>query len=198
MIPLAEQFDLKVILEKQEEYDAANLFGFIAFTSSSANIVKVLRDEDYWSSFDEDSKGWLIFSVKPLERPIFPEPPPGPIYEMVPVWKEPNANKEFIKFFELESTRELPLFIIFAIVEGEIQKFPFRIDDSTVDAAYDSIRNIIKDVTAALNGIETQYLKTSNVLGVIERGVKWPRDNKASLERLKPILGLAKSAKAWF
>ncbi len=198
MIPIAKTFDLKTILKTQEQYESANIFGFIAFTKSDANVVKVMRDEDYWDSFDEDSKGWLIFSVKPLEKGSvrLPNYPEGTMGMMVPIWDEPNANKEYIKLFGLKDTQKLPLFIVFAVIDNEIQKFTFQIKDESVDEANNSIRCIIRDITAHLNGVLPEYRQSENVYGVIERGVKGPREFKEFLAKLKPIYNTVQSVKS--
>lgn len=194
MIPLEKEFDLKTVLTTQKKYNAANIFGFIAFTDSHANVKKVLRDEDYWHAFNEDSPGWLVFSVKPLEKGkkrISGPSNSGLLGMMVDVWDEPNANKEFVHFFELTNTEKLPLFIIFSVIDGSIQKFSSQINDSSIDLAYNSIRGIIKDITASLNGVDPEYRQSETIYGVIERGVKWPRDNKVSLERFMNFVDIA-------
>jgi hypothetical protein len=178
MIPLDGEFDLKTVLNTQKHWGAANIFGFIAFTNSDADVIKVLRDHDYWNSFNEDSNGWLIFSVKPPQTGMihYPEFPMGMMGAMVEIWNEPNANKEFLKLFDLEDTRMLPLFIVFAVIDNEIRKFTLRIKDGDVEEVYNSIKGIIRDVTFHLNGVWPEYRQSDNVYGVIESGVKFPRD----------------------
>ena len=42
-----------------------NICGCIMYTVANPNIIKVLRDTDYWQCFDFISNKWPIFALKP-------------------------------------------------------------------------------------------------------------------------------------
>jgi hypothetical protein len=135
--------------------------------SLSLSCVVGLLDKIYWSALNDISGPlWAIIAVKPSEgRYEYPKFPPGTLGYMVPIWKEPRENKELIEEFELESTEELPLFICFSHdSDGNILKNSLSIDDSTVDNAYNSLKNHISLITKAVTGIAAE--NRSNPLGV--------------------------------
>lgn len=84
----------------------SRIAGFILYTRKHANVVKILKDDDYWNSLDELSgPNWPIFAVRPLESRCFSlrgRYDPGTISMMVPTYHEPNANRRVLKYFGLE------------------------------------------------------------------------------------------------
>ena len=69
---------LSRLVEEYRNTDGlADIFGLILYTDENANLKKVLRDKDYWDSFDETSgKKWAVFSVRPIKGSVeLPNPP---------------------------------------------------------------------------------------------------------------------------
>ena len=132
---------LKKLVEQYRHKDEiAEIFGVIIYTDKHANIKKVLRDEDYWNSFDELSgPHWLIFSIRPVPgKYVYPSPPPGVRVRarMVPVWKEPKENMKLLAEFELDYTSDDPQFLVFADGgEDGILKHSLRLKDYSIDNA---------------------------------------------------------------
>lgn len=98
-----------------------DIFGVILYTDLHANIKKVLRDQDYWSSLDELSgNNWAVFCIKPeAGRLDYADSRPGQLGLMIPVWKEPEENMSLLEEFEIDSTRDLPLLLVFTIASRE-------------------------------------------------------------------------------
>ncbi len=135
----------------------ANLYGVILYTNSHAYVAKVLSDPIYWSALDEISgQQWSVFATKVAQgRYKLPTPPANTMVLMIPVWKEPAANKELLHMFQLENTKSLPLLAIFAADEdGTIEQTVIPLSDSSLESAYESIQSILKTVADAIRQVE--------------------------------------------
>ena len=175
MFPIYAQLDAKICKHHLDIKQTANVFGFIAYTETNPNIVKVLRDEDYWNSFNKLSDGWIVYAIKPpkIGSYVSPDLPEGAMGMMIPLWKEPEANVEFIKTFGLEDTSILPCFIAFAINEkGGFDQIIYRLDDVTVDAAYQSISKIIKVITKTSQVILPEYKTSPGVFREVKKQIE--------------------------
>ncbi len=159
-------------------------FGLILYTDEHANIVKVLRDDDYWKSFNEVSgPNWAVFSIKPEKGHFdFPNFRPGEMGFMVPIWKEPVKNKALLREFDLKSTEKLPLFLIFTHAVGEILQIPMEIDDGSINKAYASIKEVIKIASKAIEGVSQENYK--NPEGVFT-ALHHAMSNHKDMRRLK-------------
>lgn len=153
-----------------EEYKSrngvANIFGVILFTNLNPNIKKVLRDEDYWQSYEEiTGDRFCVFSVKPIKGEYaVSSPPEGLSAFMIPIWKEPSENKKLLKLFELEDTKNLPMLLLFTHVQGEYLKIELKLDDSTQDSAQNSIKEQLEFCVNVLSLIRKENLKNSSGL----------------------------------
>jgi hypothetical protein len=158
----------------------ASVFGIVLFTDSHAHVKKVIYDDDYWRAMDEVSGDrWAIFSTR-AEPGGFSLPPskPGIIAMMVPVWREPNSNKELLDTFELESTERLPCIIAFAKdKDGMLLKNVMRIEGSTEQEAFNSLKDHIQTVTDALSVVTPENLKNpAGVYSAVSLAVTHAKD----------------------
>lgn len=153
-----------------EEYKGkegvAQLFGVLLYTDQHPNIKKVLRDDDYWLSFNElTGERFCVFSVKPAkgkyETPTFPK---GFIGMMVQIWKEPAENKKLIELFEIEDTKDIPMLLLFTEIKGEFLKIELKLDDSSRDAAYSSIKEQLEFSCNGLSRIKEENLNNPSGL----------------------------------
>jgi len=62
-----------LVVQYRADQTLADIFGVILYTDTHANIKKVLRDEDYWRSFDEVSGRRLAVFFHSGGRPATPE-----------------------------------------------------------------------------------------------------------------------------
>lgn len=141
----------------------ANIFGIILYLDANPHIKKVLLDKDYWSALNEISGPiWAIFSIKPETGRFGQRGPSGEtIGFLVPVWKEPAANKPIIDEFELGSTKDLPLLLIFTHDDEEnILKLTIKLDDESTQSSYNSLKNAIQTVADAVEGVLPEYRKS--------------------------------------
>lgn len=159
----------ELVTEYRSDPSKVNMFGVVLYTDSHPHIKKVLRDCDFWLALNELSgPDWAIFSIRPKQgtysMPDF-YPEPGVFYQLVQVWKEPQENKELLEYFGIESTKRLPLLIVFTHDENnEILKIEWELDDSTVDTSYKSLSTGIKTVREAINNVDPRYKKYANGL----------------------------------
>lgn len=138
------------------------IFGAIIYSDRHPYIKKVLKDEDYWRALDEISgQRWAIFSARAIEghTEIKGGGPPGSLSMMISVWVEPRENRKLIEYLQLDSTQK-PAFIIFTRLKtGEILKSILNLDDSSPENAYEKLRQIIDDLTSAVEKIENENIK---------------------------------------
>jgi hypothetical protein len=145
--------------------EVADIFGVILYTDEHANIKKVLRDEDRWTAFDKISGlHWIIFAIRPYKgEMVCPQKPPGTSARLVPIWKEPEENKELLEMFEIESTEKLPLLLVFVEdEEGKILKCSLKLKDSSIDNAYGSIKEALHLITNAVERVLPENRKISS------------------------------------
>jgi hypothetical protein len=170
----SKMINLNITEEFRINEKQAKIFGFILYSDSHSNIKKVLRDDDHWSSFNEDSNGWIIFSIKPREGQLkYPNFPEGTIGMMIPVWKEPSENKKILEFFGLQDTRVLPCFVAFTIKENkELSRVSYKLDDDSYDNARNSIKKIINEITATVDNILPEYKDTDSVYREVTKTIE--------------------------
>lgn len=140
----------------------ASLYGVVLYTDLHANIKKVLGDPDYWDAFHEASgPRWAVFSIRAKpRRMVVPDSPDGSIGYMVPVWKEPRENRALLEAFELDSTEALPALVVFTqCADGRVLRSVQRLEDTSVDAAYQSLRTALAVVSKALEGVREENLR---------------------------------------
>lgn len=82
---------------------------------------------------------------------------------MIPVWKEPSANKELLADFELESTSRLPLLVVFALdASGNVRRSLLKLSDESVQDAYNSIKSALATVQQTLEKISPENLPVAD------------------------------------
>lgn len=146
----------------EKDPSIVKIFGAIIYSDRHPHIKKVLKDEDYWRALDEISgQRWAIFSARATEghTEIKGGGPPGSLSMMISVWVEPIENRKLVEYLQLESTQK-PAFIIFTRLKtGEILKSILNLDDSSPENAYKRLRQIIDDLTSAVEKIENENIK---------------------------------------
>ncbi|WP_455623885.1 hypothetical protein [Parabacteroides sp.] len=166
MIALKEQFGIETIKGMCQNY-TSRIFGFIMYTRSHSYIVKVLRDNDFWNELDEISgANWPIFSIKPLEEHYYkmPSMPRDAMCQMVPIRVEPNENREFLDFFSLKESSDLPCFIVFIWNEDDkIEQITWKLSNASEREAFDSIREIVTLVSETEAQVLPRYKRSVNI-----------------------------------
>lgn len=137
----------------QQNEGVVDIFALILYTNEHPHVVKVLRDEDYWAAFNELSgKNFAVFSVKPDAGEMrVPKPQLGYVGFIVPVWYEPDDNRSILEELCIDSTRDLPMILVFCEAEDdEIWQLQIGINDKTMELAYESIRETLTLLCGAI------------------------------------------------
>ena len=148
--------------------DLVDLFGLILYTDANPNLVKVLNDEQYWKSFNIISgTRWLVLSARIVEghREV-PQMQVGALGSLVPAWLEPPENKALLEEFGLETSRDLPLLLLFTWDQDTKQVLQLRIEikDDTVDVAQKAVREVICRVTEVIERTDPKYRNNAQEL----------------------------------
>jgi len=182
---------------RQAAPDSPPLFGVVLYTDAHANIKKVLRDQDYWEALNEMSgQQWAVFAVRAHPgRWDLPKVPPGSFGLFHPVWKEPAANHELLAAFEIDDTSILPTLVVFALENAEsLRRIVIKLDDSTPEAAFESLRKSVQTVAAALQAVAPQGRTAPGLLlAAVENAVQRYRNK----ERLKSAYAVLKELRDW-
>jgi hypothetical protein len=175
----------------------ANLYGVIIYTDVHAYTKKVLKDDDFWEALHEISgPQWVVFATRAIKGYYdVQSAPPGTLGMMRMVWKEANENKELLSTFEMESTAQLPVVVVFAQnSEGQVYKNVLSIDDSSEENAFKSIKGILSTVAAALEDVASENLQAgTNVFHAVGYSLKGYKE----WQMMKKGFLLAGKIKSW-
>ena len=151
MRQLDKEFGMKVI---NDCHSKSNIYGFILYSETNYNVVKVMRDTDFIAALHVISgPNWPIFFVSPLEKKIDEFITSGSqdtIGFSYCVSKETKYNRSALDFFKLtNSDKDLPCFVVFSIDPknpDEIYQRTYRISGKTEDEIKQSIEMIVSTI----------------------------------------------------
>ena len=174
--------ELSQLLNENKDYP---LWGILLFTDVHANIIKTLRDVDYYRALNEITGSELaLFTTILFPQELeMPDRNPYALYDMMPIWKEPRENKKIFPWFNIKDRSELPLLVIFGHADGNFYYQKFSIQDSSVEDAFNSLRS-------ALSRISTIIEKNRKNYGVADpkeifKQAQWEIKKLATKEKLK-------------
>ena len=159
-----------------DDLDLFRICGLILYTEKNPYVKKVLRDDDFWKSFDcLSGNNWPVFAVQPLKS--------GQVADtdlcsdtsyMAKIWNE-KENMPILKDLEIKDS-QLPLFIAFMWDnKNELKSVSIPIHGRNVDEVYHSIADIVKTIAKTVLDIFPENKGTENVF----------RNVKSALEALK-------------
>lgn len=183
-----EDFE-SLVTSLEKDKSIASVFGVLIYTDSHPNVKKVMRDDDYWTAFDEiTGEKFVVLSVKPkVGKYGYPSPPPGVLCKMMPIWKEPRDNLKLIKAFEIGSTEQLPMLLIFARVGGDVLKIEIGINEDSVSSAYISIKQSLEFCSKVISGIKVENLNNPEGLYA---SFALQNDHRVRINKIKSCLNL--------
>lgn len=163
------------------------------YTRRHSYIIKVLRDNDFWNELNEISgPNWPIFSIKPLQEGEYKMPgnDRGIISSMmVPIWKEPNENRKYLKFFSLEESKDLPCFIAFIWKDNdELEQVTWKLSNNSEQEAFDSIREVVNIISQTETLILPEYKRTENIFRNVRQNIEGVKSKRQLITRVKKIL----------
>lgn len=144
MFPIPPKSEIQLIKNLAQESEI-RACGFILFTRAHADVIKVLRDPDYWNELDFISGiHWPIFAVKPLEKKA--------------VNSDPQANLEILEYFGLEDSDDTPCFVLFTWDDNDnLVRETYKIPLGSVDIVHNELRDIITSIAKVINQILPDY-----------------------------------------
>jgi hypothetical protein len=158
------------------------VYGIIGYSDNHANIKKALRDNDYWMAFDAESgPQWAVLAVRARQGHYsYPSSSPGTLACMIPIWREPAANREILEELQIDSTSKFPALIVFAYGSDNIVvRSIVPLDDSSIEQSYLSIKKALETVRTALEHVYPQYLRTEGAYRAVENALsnakEWER-----------------------
>lgn len=183
-----------LVHEYKSNNEVAQMFGVVLYGDEHPNLIKVLCDERYWTAFNKiTGEDFAVFSIRPAQgEHSSPKFPGGSMSMMVPIWVEPEENREIIELFELESTQNLPMLLLFTEVNGAYLSIQLPIEESTVDIAYKSIREQLEFSCSAISGVRRENLKNPKGLYA---ALSLRQDNRLKWKLFKQGVGLYKYLK---
>lgn len=192
MIALKDEFGIQH-LKGVCERATSRIYGFIMYTRRHSYIIKVLRDNDFWNELNEISgPNWPIFSIKPLQEGEYKMPgnDRGIISSMmVPIWKEPNENRKYLKFFSLEESKDLPCFIAFIWKDNdELEQVTWKLSNNSEQEAFDSIREVVNIISQTETLILPEYKRTENIFRNVRQNIEGVKSKRQLITRVKKIL----------
>jgi len=151
---------MKEIFEEkiQDIIDTSEIktFGIIVYTDENPNIVKLLKDDDYWNALVSSSgKKFTLFAVKPKKGYAeFPKMQSNTMGFMQAIWKEPKDNLELLSILEVKSTQNLPLFFLFTKVGKYLLKNNISINDNDIGSALKQLQSIFYKIDKVIQSIK--------------------------------------------
>jgi len=138
-------------------------FGVILFTDAHPNVRKVIEDNACCKALNKISGSkWTIFAARAIQGwSKMPEYPPGTFGFMYLRWHEPRENQELINVLGLDSTKDIPCLIMLfpdSKKQDEYLTCSEKLLDTSIDAAYESIRVVVSSVTEAIENVLPEIL----------------------------------------
>ena len=123
-----------------------SLYSILMFTNAHPHVIKLLKDQEYYKALDEITGPEIALFYTCLIQGYYETPklPPGRLGFLVPIWKEPSANKKLLSLFDMSDSRELPCIITFLFESGKIHYTKSKIDNQSTQETFNSIDRILK------------------------------------------------------
>lgn len=182
--------DIKKETKELFQLEKINIFAAIVFTDKDEFLSQVLvskENDDLFTALNAiTDKNLLVYSVK-LEHGKygFPELPPGIFGYMVPVWKEPLKNSNFLKQFELSNSEDLPIILFWCFDEkGEVRQKTVSLSKNYTNKneAYLDLKKYFKAASDTINFISPENLLTPNVFRNVDDTIDTLENKKRILE----------------
>lgn len=156
--------NLKSAIEREITENDTKLYGVILFTRKHPFISQMLKEEEFYTSLDLRSNEDIDIFVTMRKEGEWrtPEPLPGTMQFLKPIWIEPKENEELFSVFNIDTSDSLPLFVLFGGMEdaNENLKFSFynktKIKTTSKETAYQSIEDTLTIVTKVIEKLKAK------------------------------------------
>ncbi len=142
---------INTLYKLAQEHPDYPLHSVLMFTDAHAHVIQMLDDPRYYKALEEITGEQIaLFHTRLFHgRYEMPSPPPGFMCLMVPVWKEPQANKQLLALFDMKDSTSLPCLVTFLFADGTIHYTESRIATESPQTVFNSLEEIIKRLAQA-------------------------------------------------
>ncbi len=172
MVELKEICDLKTIKKWIDKKNLSRIYGFILYTNADGILASALKNEAYWTAFDDISgERWPIFTVRQLKRGNYSIQSNGSdgISFMTTKWYEPPINMDVLDAFDIKSTEDLPCFVAFIWDDNnDIRSITVDIKGKTEQEVYHNIVEIISAISRTEEAVEPRLRKNVELFRNVE------------------------------
>ena len=140
----------KNLLDYHEKF---RLFGVLLFTEANPEIVKFLKDKEFYTALDEISGSSIALFVTMLFRGEYSYPkrpsnniPSGGLPLMVPIWEEPSENLKILSWFDIADSRELPCLALFNLHDQTLAYNIYKIHSKSSQDIFSELENLLLPV----------------------------------------------------
>lgn len=142
---------INTLYRMAKEYASYPLHSVMMFTDAHAHVIQMLEDKRYYKALDEmTGKDVVIFHTRLFQGYYeMPSPPPGVACLMVPVWREPQANRQLLTLFDMRDSSSFPCLITFCFANGDIHYTKSDIEKTSPQAAFNSVETIVQHLVKA-------------------------------------------------
>lgn len=172
--------------------------GVVLYSNRHANVARALKSGEFWRKITAESGAkWALFAIR--EGALFRSlSPPFPVFTAtltVSIDLNPVHNESIAKFLQLPSEYYFPCVAVFAIGDDEeVFVAHARIKDATQDLAEDSLSEIIRAVSEAVDGVAAENL--GNARGLMT-AIGYRLSELRDIRVLRNGWRVAKELRAW-
>jgi hypothetical protein len=161
------------------------LYGILLFTEENPYVIKTLKDPDLYDAIDIISGDEIMVFAAMLFKGDSRHPtlPPGTLMRMNPIWVEPQENIKLLKWFDIKSSREFPLLVLFTynMQPSQLLWQTYPIKESSTSDVFASIQ---QNLMLARKTIEKSEGKKR--IEILKR-LKWKTKSIRTLDKIKQV-----------
>jgi hypothetical protein len=177
-----EQFghDFVEICRSHHQENRALAFAFILYDFNHPEIIKILRDQDYWNALDDISGKFLtVFSFHHSDQRSRLD--------------NLTNSQQFIKErFGIELPERRPLILFFQVTDNQVSNpVAVEIRSKTVEQAFIEIRETLLDIVDCLKEVTPEFRgNTAETFNLIINRL-WQRNAVLSVKKMLSMAGAA-------
>lgn len=172
-------------------------FAFLMFDVDSPEVIKMLRDADYWGALHKISGKYLSVFTLVAHQPRESHRVENRMMVAVgPAAADPGMKIQLIlrSYFGIDEKLKLPAMLFFAVAKGRVSGYSLiQLEAGGVEATFNEIRGLLQDTAAVLAKLKPGTRALDAVKNRLRRrkAVKLISDGTKFLDNVKDIAGLA-------
>jgi hypothetical protein len=176
-------------------------FAFLLFDVDSPEIIKMLRDPDYWRALDQISGSYLsVFTLITHQPQSSHQHEVRSLAGVGPV-QDPGAKLQLIlnSYFGLNEALRLPAVLLFQTEQQAVSGYCLaQLHANGIEPVFDEIRALLRDVAEALGtSISRGSVDSGELFKAIKnrlmkrRAIQFVKDGKKVFDNVRDIASLA-------